>query len=78
MNTRCYSTGDCTGPENEAYCQLFNSLTDNINHCCYDDSDLSMPRPNSDMLSFTLNGGGCRRCDGKFKATHMVAIASCQ
>ena len=68
VNTRCYSTDDCTGPINEEFCQLFDRLTDNINHCCYE-SSLNMPRSNPDMLSFTLNGGGCRICNGK--ATHM-------
>ena len=63
-NTRCYSTGDCTGPENKEFCLLFDKSTDNINHCCYD-SNLNTPRANPSMLSFTINRGGCRSCDGK-------------
>ena len=68
LNTRCYSTADCTGPINRQFCQLFDGDTDNINHCCYDTS-LSMPRSGLAMLSFTINGGGCRSCDGKVMAS---------
>ena len=65
--TRCYTNGDCNGEVNEELSQLFVSSMSNDNHCCYGD-DTMEPRPNPEMLSFTLNGGECRRCDGK--ATH--------
>ena len=63
--TRCYNTGDCNGAVNEQFSQLFDSSQDNINHCCYDGNDILSPRSTPEMLSFTLNGGGCRSCDGK-------------
>ena len=61
--TRCYSTNNCAGPINKEFTQLFVETTENVNFCCYVASQNA--RPNPDMLSFTLNGGGCRRCDGK-------------
>ena len=63
ITTRCYSTGDCTGPINKGYCQLFNRSTYNPNYCCFESVNVS--RSNLNTLSFTLNDGGCRRCDGK-------------
>ena len=73
LNTRCYSTADCTGPINRQFCQLFDENNLNINHCCYDLSS-SMPRSGLNMLSFTINGGGCRRCDGKTLASCMQPL----
>ena len=69
--TRCYTNGDCTGEINEELSQLFVSSSDNENHCCYD-GDITDPRPNPEMLSFTLNGGECRRCDGKAMHTQLL------
>ena len=35
--TRCYSTSDCSGPENRVLCQLFNTnVAEDLNHCCYE------------------------------------------
>ena len=64
MITRCYSTGDCAGAVTKEFSQLFVSSMANINHCCFD-GDSHNPRSNLQMLSFTLNGGGCRSCNGK-------------
>ena len=63
--TRCYSTsGDCSGPEDDDLCQLFNrNVAGDLNHCCYlDDTTL---RSNPGNRSFTLNGGTCKRCNGE-------------
>ena len=68
--TRCYTNGDCAGAVNEEFSQLFNSSMGNINHCCYDVEFNA--RPNPEMLSFTLNGGECRRCDGKAMHTQLL------
>ena len=78
--TRCYSNGDCSGAVNKELSQLFdNSEEFNINHCCLD-GRIAIRRFNLDMLSFTLNGGECRSCDGKFilvytTTTIMIIIA---
>jgi len=63
--TRCYNTSDCTGPENEQLCRLFNNShpAEDLNHCCFN-RDMT-PRSGLGGISFTLNGGTCRRCDGK-------------
>ena len=68
--TRCYTNGDCAGAVNEEFSQLFASSQINDNHCCYGEN--LNPRPNPEMLSFTINGGGCRRCDGKAMHTELL------
>ena len=62
--TRCYSTSDCGGPEDETLCQLFDRTAGDLNHCCYEDNITTL-RSNPENLSFRLNGGTCRSCNGK-------------
>ena len=62
--TRCYSAGDCSGPENETLCQLFDrTIAGDLNHCCYENE--TTLRSNPGNRSFTLNGGTCKMCNGK-------------
>ena len=62
--TRCYSTSDCSGPENDTLCQLFNrTIPGDVNYCCFEDQ--TTPRSDPGNLSFRLNGGTCTPCDGK-------------
>ena len=68
--TRCYTNGDCTGSVNEEFSELFDSSRGNDNLCCYNED--FQARPNPEMLSFTLNGGECRRCDGKDMHTQLL------
>jgi len=75
--TRCYDTVDCTGQENIQLSQLFNDSrpAEDLNYCCFNE-DMT-PRSGISSLSFTLNGGACRRCDGKLLiiATQSLTIA---
>ena len=66
VNTRCYSTIDCTGGVIKEYCKLFDSSTDNVNHCCYD-GDVTNPRDNPNNIYFSLDGGECRPCGRKLQ-----------
>ena len=68
--TRCYTNGDCSGEVNEEFSEQFDSVGSN-NYCCYDEN--VSPRPNPEMLSFTLNGGECKRCDGKAMHPQLIA-----
>ena len=61
--TRCYTTADCSGVVNEELSQMFDSATANLNHCCYENGSPVL-RSNPEMISYTLNGGGCRSCNG--------------
>ena len=62
--TRCYSTSDCSGPENDTLCQLFDrNVAGDLNHCCYENE--TTLRSNPENLSFRLNGGTCKTCNGK-------------
>ena len=70
--TRCYSTSDCSGPEDRDLCQLFDrTVAGDLNYCCYlNDTTL---RSNPENRSFTLNGGTCKTCDGKATAMLMIS-----
>ena len=62
--TRCYSTSNCSGPENDTLCQLFDrNVAGDLNHCCYENE--TTLRSNPENLSFRLNGGTCKTCNGK-------------
>ena len=65
IETKCYSSGDCSGAVNEEFTQRFDSSQRNINQCCYNSFTSYNLRSNLQMLSFKLNDGECRRCDGK-------------
>ena len=61
--TRCYSTSDCSGPEDKVLCQLFNrNVAGDLNHCCF--LDATTLRNNPESRSFTLNSGTCKTCNG--------------
>ena len=73
--TRCYSTSDCSGPENNVLCQLFNrSVAGDLNHCCYENE--TTLRSNPENLSFRLNGGTCKTCDGKVIGVAIYTMAA--
>ena len=59
---RCYSTSDCSYPEDKALCQLFDkTVAGDLNHCCFlDETTISS---NPENRSFALNGGTCKRCN---------------
>jgi len=66
VTTNCYSTSDCTGPENLEFTQIFDGSEGDINHCCFSGNDLNNARSNPGSLSFTVGGGECRTCARKF------------